>query len=252
MEKILEGKVALVTGGSFGIGHAAAVAFARRGAKVVIADRTEDKENESIKLIKSAGGEAVFVRCDVSTTSAVRTMTEKTIEKYGRLDYAFNNAGVEGHMANTHECPEENRNKTVGENLKRVWLCMKNEIPHMLKNGKGVIVNCASVAGLNGFAGLPAYVATKHGVVGLTRTAALEYAKQGIRINAVCPGVIHTAMVDRITGKDKEVEKQYIAMEPVGPMGNPEEVAEAVVWLCSDAASFITGVALPVDGGFSA
>ncbi len=179
-------------------------------------------------------------------------MTEKTIEKYGRLDYAFNNAGVEGHMANTHECPEENRDKTVGENLKRVWLCMKNEIPHMLKNGKGVIVNCASVAGLNGFAGLPAYVATKHGVVGLTRTAALEYAKQGIRINAVCPGVIHTAMVDRITGKDKEVEKQYIAMEPVGRMGNPEEVAEAVVWLCTDAASFITGVALPVDGGFSA
>jgi NAD(P)-dependent dehydrogenase (short-subunit alcohol dehydrogenase family) len=252
MEKIFEGKVALVTGGSYGIGRAAAIAFAKRGAKVAVVDWAEDKENETIKLIKNAGGVAEFIKCDVSSTAQVKNMVEKTIEKFGRIDYAFNNAGIEGHMANTHECTEENWDKTIGINLKGVWLCMKNEIPQMLKTGKGVIVNCASVAGLNGFAGLPAYVATKHAIVGLTRTAAIEYAKQGIRVNAVCPGVIHTAMIDRITGKDKEVEKQYISMEPIGRMGNPEEVAEAVVWLSSDAASFVTGIAMPVDGGFNA
>jgi NAD(P)-dependent dehydrogenase (short-subunit alcohol dehydrogenase family) len=252
MEKIFEGKVALVTGGSYGIGRAAAIAFAKSGAKVVVADWMEDKDNETIKLIKNAGGVAEFIKCDVSSAAQVKNMIEKTVEKFGRIDYAFNNAGIEGHMANTHECTEENWDKTICVNLKGVWLCMKNEIPQMLKTGKGVIINCASVAGLNGFAGLPAYTATKHAVVGLTRTAALEYAKQGIRVNAVCPGVIHTAMIDRITGKDKEVEKQYIGMEPIGRMGNPEEVAEAVVWLCSDAASFITGIAMPVDGGFNA
>jgi NAD(P)-dependent dehydrogenase (short-subunit alcohol dehydrogenase family) len=252
MEKIFEGKVALVTGGSYGIGRAAAIAFAKSGAKVVVADWMEDKDNETIKLIKNAGGVAEFIKCDVSSAAQVKNMIEKTVEKFGRIDYAFNNAGIEGHMDNTHECTEENWDKTIGVNLKGVWLCMKNEIPQMLKMGKGVIINCASVAGLNGFAGLPAYTATKHAVVGLTRTAALEYAKQGIRVNAVCPGVIHTAMIDRITGKDKEVEKQYIGMEPIGRMGNPEEVAEAVVWLCSDAASFITGIAMPVDGGFNA
>lgn len=252
MEKIFEGKVALVTGGSFGIGRATAVAFAQRGAKVAVVDWIADKENETLKQIADIGGVAEFIQCDVSVPSAVKDMVEKTIRHFGRLDYAFNNAGIEGLSANTHECTEENFDKTIGINLKGVWLCMKNEIPQMLKNGKGVIVNCASVAGLNGFAGLPAYVATKHAVVGLTKTAALEYASQGIRVNAVCPGVIHTAMIDRITGKDKEVEKQFIGMEPMGRMGNPEEVAEAVVWLCSDAASFVTGVAMPVDGGFVA
>ena len=251
MEKIFEGKIALVTGGSFGIGRATALAFAKRGAKVVIADWMEDKENETIKQIKAAGSDAIFVKCDVSISADVKSMIEKSIASFGRLDFAFNNAGIEGLSANTHECTEENWDKTIGINLKGIWLCMKNEIPYMLKNGKGAIVNCASVAGLNGFPGLPAYVATKHGVVGLTKTAALEYAKQGIRVNAVCPGVIHTAMIDRLTGKDKQVEKQYTAMEPVGRMGNPEEVAEAVIWLCSDAASFVTGVSLPVDGGFT-
>ena len=252
MEKIFEGKVALVTGGSFGIGKATAVAFAKRGAKVVVADWMEDKENETIKLVKGTGSDGVFVRCDVSSSTEVRNMIEKAIARFGRLDYAFNNAGIEGASANTHECTEDNWDKTIGVNLKGIWLCMKNEIPYMLKLGTGAIVNCASVAGLIGFPGLPAYVVSKHGVVGLTKTAALEYAKQGIRVNAVCPGVIHTAMIDRITGKDKEVEKQYTAMEPIGRMGNPEEVAEAVVWLCSDAASFVTGIALPVDGGWIA
>lgn len=252
MEKIFDGKVALVTGGSFGIGRATAIAFAKRGANVVVADWIEDKENTTIQLIKNTGQDALFIKCDVSKTTDVKALMEKAIAHFGKIDYAFNNAGIEGLMANTHECTEENWDKTISVNLKGIWLCMKYEIPYMLKANKGVIINCASVAGLNGFIGLPAYVATKHAVVGLTKTAALEYAKAGIRVNAVCPGVIHTAMIDRITGKDKEVEKQYIGMEPIGRMGNPEEVAETVVWLCSDGASFVTGVAMPVDGGFSA
>jgi NAD(P)-dependent dehydrogenase (short-subunit alcohol dehydrogenase family) len=252
MDKIFEGKVALVTGASFGIGRATALAFAKRGAKVVVADWIEDKENETIRLVKEAGSDAMFVQCDVSSSTEVKNMIEKATARFGRLDYAYNNAGIEGATANTHECTEENWDKTIGINLKGIWLCMKNEIPYMLKQGSGAIVNCASVAGLIGFPGLPAYVVSKHGVVGLTKTAALEYAKQGIRINAVCPGVIKTPMIDRVTGKDKEVEKQYIGMEPVGRMGNPEEVAEAVIWLCSENASFVTGHALPVDGGWIA
>ena len=250
MEKIFENKVALVTGGSFGIGRAAAIAFALRGARVVIADWIEDPEQATLNEIKKSGSEGTFVQCDVSKTADVSGLLVKCVSTYGRLDFAFNNAGIEGLQAITHECTEENWDKTIGVNLKGIWLCMKMEIPHMLKRG-GAIVNCASVAGLNGFRGLPAYVATKHGVIGLTKTAALEYSTQGVRVNAVCPGVIHTAMIDRITGKEKEVEKQFVGLEPMGRMGNPEEVAEAVVWLCSDAASFVTGIAMPVDGGFT-
>jgi NAD(P)-dependent dehydrogenase (short-subunit alcohol dehydrogenase family) len=172
--------------------------------------------------------------------------------EFGRLDYAFNNAGIEGLSAPTHQCINENWDKTIGVNLKGVWLCMKYEIPHILKQEKGAIVNNASIAGLVGFPNIPAYVASKHGVIGLTKNAALEYAKTGMRVNAVCPGVIKTPMIDRFTGKNKEVEKQFANQEPVGRMGQPEEVAEAVMWLCSDAASFITGNALPVDGGWTA
>jgi NAD(P)-dependent dehydrogenase (short-subunit alcohol dehydrogenase family) len=252
MEKIFQNKVALVTGGSYGIGRATAIAFARRGAKLVIADWKEDKDNETVKQVKEAGSEGVFVRCDVSSSKEVTALMNQCISTYGQLDYAFNNAGIEGVQGKTHECSEENWDQTISINLKGIWLCMKMEIPYMLKNGKGVIVNCSSVAGLNGFPGLPAYVASKHGIVGLTKTAALEYAEQGIRINAVCPGVIHTNMIDRLTGKSKETEKQFTEMEPVGRMGTPEEIAEAVIWLCSDAASFVTGVAMPVDGGFDA
>ena len=250
MEKTFENKVAIVTGGSFGIGRAAAIAFAKRGAKVTIADCIED--NETINLIKAAGGDAIFIKCDVSKENDVKAMVEKTVNTFGRLDYAFNNAGIEGMSAITHECTDEIWEKTIGVNLKGVWLCMKYEIQQMLKQGKGSIVNTASIAGLVGFQGLPAYVASKHGVIGLTKTAALEYAKLGIRVNAVCPGVIKTPMVDRLTGKNKEAERQFENMEPVGRMGEPEEVAEAAIWLCSDAASFVTGDAMAVDGGWIA
>lgn len=252
MEKIFEGKVALVTGGSFGIGRAAAVAFAKRGANVVIADLVEDKDQETVKQVKFAGGECRFIQCDVSRNNDVRALVEETVNTFGRLDFAFNNAGIEGAIGNTEQCTEENWDKTIDVNLKGIWLCMRYEIPQMLRQGSGAIVNCASVAGLIGFAGSPAYVASKHGVAGLTKSAALENAKRSIRVNAVCPGIIHTGMIDRITGGDKEVEKKYVEMEPVGRMGKPEEVAEAVVWLCSDAASFITGHAMPVDGGWVA
>ena len=250
MEKTFQGKVVIVTGGSFGIGRATAIAFAAQGAKVVVADWIED--HETVDLIKSSGGEAIFVLCDVSKAAEVKRLVEKTISSFGRLDYAFNNAGIEGIGANTMDCTEENFDRTVGVNLKGIWLCMKYEIPEILRQDSGAIVNCASVAGLVGFPGLPIYVATKHGVIGLTKTAALEFVKSGIRVNAVCPGVIKTAMIDRITGKKKEAEEQFSAMEPIGRMGQPEEVANAVLWLCSDQASFVTGHAMAVDGGWVA
>lgn len=250
METSFKNKVALITGGSFGIGRATAIAFAQKGARVVIADWIEDKE--SLNLVKASGEEAIYVKCDVSKAGDVKNVIEKTISAFGRLDYAFNNAGIEGILAPVHECTEENWDKTIGVNLKGIWLCMKYEIPEMLKQGKGVIVNCASIAGLMGFPGLPAYVASKHGVIGLTKTSALECAKLGIRVNAVCPGAIKTPMIDRITGNKKEAEEQYANMEPIGRLGNPEEVANAVTWLCSDEASFVTGHAMAVDGGWLA
>lgn len=247
--KDFKNKVAIITGGSFGIGRATAIAFAKRGAKVIIADYVDGME--SIKLVKAEGAEGLFIKCDVSKVTDVKDMVEKTVAEFGRLDYAFNNAGIEGPSAFLHEYTEENWDKTIGINLKGVWLCMKYELQQMLKQKKGAIVNCASVAGLVGVSRLPAYVASKHGVIGLTKTCALENAKMGVRINAVCPGVIDTPMVDRITGKNKVVEKKFIDMEPIGRMGHPEEVAEAVTWLCSDAASFVTGHAMAVDGGWT-
>ena len=207
---------------------------------------------ETVAQIKAAGGEATFVRADVSQRADVEALVRQTVESYGRLDCAHNNAGIEGDLAPTSDCTEANWDRTIATNLKGVWLCMKYEIPQMVEQGGGAIVNTSSVAGLVGFLNLPAYVATKHGVAGLTRTAALEYAGQGIRVNAVCPGVINTPMIDRIVAGDAEAEAQFTALEPVGRMGSPAEVAQAVVWLCSDSASFVTGIAMPVDGGFVA
>jgi NAD(P)-dependent dehydrogenase (short-subunit alcohol dehydrogenase family) len=245
-------QVALVTGASSGIGRATALAFAGEGARVVAADVLGTEGEETVKLIQDRGGEAVFVKTDVSSPAEVANLVDRAIASYGRLDIAFNNAGVEGELATTAECSEDNWDRTLSINLKGVWLCMKHELPRMLERKRGSIVNCSSVAGLAGVARLPAYVASKHGIVGLTRAAALEYATQGIRINAVCPGLIRTAMVDRLIRAHPEMESQLIAGEPMGRSGTPEEIAAAVVWLCSDSASFVTGHALAVDGGWVA
>ena len=241
-----------MTGAGSGIGRESALAFAASGAQVMVSDVVVEGGEETVARIKAAGGEATFRRADVSQRADVEALIRQTVETYGRLDCAHNNAGIEGDLAPTADCTEANWDRTIAINLKGVWLCMKYEIPQMLEQGGGVIVNTSSVAGLVGFVNLPAYVATKHGVAGLTRTAAVEYAQQGIRVNAVCPGVIHTPMVDRIVGGDVEAAAQFTALEPVGRMGLPAEVAQAVVWLCSDAASFVTGIAMPVDGGFVA
>jgi NAD(P)-dependent dehydrogenase (short-subunit alcohol dehydrogenase family) len=248
----LQNKVALVTGGSSGIGFAAAVAFYQEGARVVIADIAAEAGEEAAKAIREAGGEAFFVQTDVSQADGVETMVRRAVETFGRVDCACNNAGIEGKQAPTAECTEENFDRVIAVNLKGVWLCMKYEIEQMLKQGGGAIVNVSSVAGHVGFENIPAYTASKHGVLGLTKTAALEYAQKNIRVNAVAPGVIRTAMVERVTGGKPEVEARHAAFQPVGRMGEPEEVAEAIVWLCSDAASFVTGTSLSVDGGFEA
>ncbi|MGH7935309.1 MAG: SDR family oxidoreductase [Candidatus Binataceae bacterium] len=248
----MDGKIALVTGGGSGIGRATALAFAREGAKVMIADYAPEGGERTVKMIKDAGGQAGFLNIDVSVAKQVEVMVNKTVETYGRIDCAHNNAGIEGKIADTVECTEETWDRTIAINLKGVWLCMKYEIPQMLKQGGGAIVNTASVAGLVGFEGLPAYNASKGGVVQLTRTAALEFAKKNIRVNCVCPGVINTPMVARLIDTSSYSEAALSEGEPVGRLGKPEEIAEAVVWLCSDAASFVTGHPMAVDGGWVA
>lgn len=247
-----EARVALVTGASSGIGLATAKAFAREGFRVVLADISPVGEELASGISQEFKVAAFFQRCDVSKGTDVERLFRATMDRFGRVDVAFNNAGIEGMPGPTDECTEENWQKTIDVNLKGVWLCMKHEIPIMLKQGKGAIVNCASIAGLVGFPSIPAYTASKHGVIGLTQTAALEYAKQNIRVNAVCPGVIETPMVSRYVGHDARKLAAMVAAEPVGRMGKPEEVADAVTWLCSDRSSFITGHSLVVDGGWTA
>jgi len=252
-EQRFSGKVALVTGGASGIGRACAQLFAKEGASVVVSDVAVEGGQQTVRLIEEDGGEASFVEADVSKAAQVEALVGRTVETYGRLDYAFNNAGIEGRMAtNTADYPEEDWDRVIAINLKGVWLCMKHEIPQMLSQSGGSIVNNSSVEGLVGLQGTSAYAASKHGVVGLTKTAALEYAQSGIRVNAVCPGLIRTPMVERYSRGDAEIEAQFAVVEPVGRMGTPEEVAEAVVWLCSKAASFVTGHAMAVDGAYVA
>jgi NAD(P)-dependent dehydrogenase (short-subunit alcohol dehydrogenase family) len=243
------GKVAFVTGAANGIGRAAALAFAREGASVVVVDVSEQGNQETARLVEQAGGRALAVRCDVSRAEDVEAALDKTIQVFGRLDYAFNNAGVEQPVTAAADLTEEQWDRIVSVDLRGVFLCMKHEIPLMLEQGGGAIVNTSSGAGVKGFAGQAAYCAAKFGVVGLTKAAALDYAPSGIRINAVCPGIVETPMMDRFSGGTPEGRERVIAQEPVGRMGKPEEIAAAVLWLCSDAAAFVVGHAMVVDGG---
>ncbi|MBD1852464.1 SDR family oxidoreductase [Leptolyngbya sp. FACHB-711] len=244
------GKVAFVTGAASGIGREAALAFAREGAKVVAADISEQGNQEMVRLIEDQGGQAIAVQCDVTRSEDVKAALDKTVEAFGRLDFAFNNAGIEPrNPAPTAEYEEEEWNRIIDINLRGVFLCMKHEIPLILKQGGGAIVNTSSGAGIIGIKGSPAYTAAKHGVIGLTKAAALDYAAQNIHINAVCPGYIDTPMMGRFTGGTNEGRAQVIAEEPIGRMGKPEEIAAAVVWLCSDAAAFMVGHAMVIDGG---
>jgi len=246
------GKVALVTGGSSGIGRATAQIFAREEAKVVVADVVVAGGEETVQLIKAAGGEAIFVKIDVAQPADVEAMVKKAVEVYGRLDCAFNNAGIEGALQPTIEYDVTVWDRVFSINLRGLWLCMKAEIRQMLSQGGGAIVNTASAAGLVAVPGMSAYVAAKHGVVGLTKTAALEYAKAGIRVNAVCPGGVDTPMVQRVFSNNPQFAEAAASAEPVGRLAQPAEIGEAVVWLCSDSASFVTGLPMAVDGGMVA
>ena len=247
----LSGRVALVTGGASGIGRAAALAFAAAGAQVMLADVDAAGGEETAGLIGEEGGQASFLRADVAVDAEVAALVAATLERYGRLDCAFNNAGIEGLKTPYREYPIEEFDRVFTINVRGVWLCMQHEIPAMLRTGGGSIVNTASVAGLRGSPDLPAYSASKHAVVGMTRAIAKNQAKQNIRVNAVCPGIIDTPMMDRIVA-EVFTRDAATAMQPIGRMGTAAEVAEVVVWLCTDAASLVTGVAMPIDGGATA
>lgn len=249
----ISGKVAIVTGGSAGIGRATAVAFAQHGAKVVVASRREKESQETLELIRAAGSEGIFVQTDIAVPSDVEGLINATVEIYGRVDIACNNAGVLGSMQPLVDTSDDQLDWLINVNLKGTWLCMKYQIRQMLRQGGGAIVNIASIAGLVGIAGGSAYVASKHAVVGMTKAAALDYAKAGIRINTICPAGVLTDMV----GKDyllrtPEALAAVDALHPIGRIARPEEIGPAAVWLCSEQAGFITGVAMPVDGGWTA
>jgi NAD(P)-dependent dehydrogenase (short-subunit alcohol dehydrogenase family) len=248
---LLDGKVALVTGGGSGIGRAACHLYAREGAKVMVADLDEKGADETVRAVQELGGRASFVRTDVSNPSDCQAMVDSTLETYGRLDCAFNNAGIGGEANLTADYSIEGWQKVIAINLSGVFYCMKYEIPAILKAGGGAIVNMASILGEVGFAQSPAYVAAKHGVVGLTKNAAIEYSKQGLRINSVGPGFIHTPLIAGLE-QDTQTLDQLISLHPMGRLGRPEEVAELVIWLSSEKASFITGAYHEIDGGYLA
>jgi NAD(P)-dependent dehydrogenase (short-subunit alcohol dehydrogenase family) len=248
---LMNGKVALVTGGSSGIGKAAVLAFAKEGAKVVIASRAPSSGEAAAAAVLETGGEARWVQTDVTQAEQVESLVQETLSTYGRLDYAFNNAGGGGKGGPIADIEAEEWDQTIETYLKSVWLCMKYEIPAMLAGGGGAIVNNSSVDGERAFPWDPAYSAAKHGVLGLTKSAALQYVRRGIRINAVCPGWIKSPMLDELLA-DPDTEREILRHQPIGRLGGAEEVAQAVVWLCSEAASFIVGTALAVDGGYLA
>jgi NAD(P)-dependent dehydrogenase (short-subunit alcohol dehydrogenase family) len=248
----LAGKVALVTGGTSGIGRDTAVLFAKEGAKVVVTGRREAEGKETLEMMRAAGGDGLFLKGDVAKAAEVEMMVQKTVEKFGRLDIAFNNAGIEGNWVPLVEQSEEDWDRVIDINLKGTWLCLKYEIRQMVKqSGGGTIVNMSSVAGWIGSAGAATYCASKHGVLGLTKAAALENAKDGIRVNAVCPAVIETAMAERAFA-DPAVNKFVLSQHALGRFGKPTEISEAVLWMCSERSSFMTGQSLILDGGFLA
>ena len=250
----LEGKTALVTGGGSGIGRSASLAYAREGARVVVADVNVEGGEETVQRIKEAGGDAILVHADVSKPEDTQAMVAQAVEAFGSLDCAFNNAGISGgrdrHL--TADYLEEDWDRVISINLKGVWLCMKAEIPKMVEQGGGAIVNTASIMGLIASPGSVAYMAAKHGVVGLTKAAALEYATAGVRVNAVCPGYINTPLVRPLFDTHEGFEERVVSRHPLGRLGEPSEIAEAVVWLSSDSASFVTGHSMPIDGGYTA
>ena len=247
-----QGKVALVTGGTSGIGRAAAVAYAREGAKVVVAGRRAAEGEETVRLVREAGGEGLFVATDVSQAAQVKNLVDRTVQKFGRLDFAFNNAGIEHTPTPLLEQTEQTYHQVMDINVKGVWISMQHEIPAMLKTGGGSIINTSSVGGVVGFPGVDIYAASKHAVIGLTKSAALAFGQQGIRINAVLPAAIETEMFERFVGDNDAFRNAMASMHPIGRVGRADEVADAVIWLSSDKSSFVTGHSLLVDGGFTA
>lgn len=256
MAGILDGQITLVTGGGSGIGRATCLALANEGASVAIADLNPETGTAVVNSLTDMGVKALYIESDMSSANSVKDMINITTQRLGGLDCAVNNAGIQGELASTSECSEDNWNRIISVNLKGVWLCMKHEIKHMLNYNRGTIVNVASNFGLVGSPNMPAYSASKHGVLGLTKTAALEYAQAGIRINAVCPGPVDTPLVDNLL--EEQPEQADIIMEsitqrlPMKRLGKPEEIGTAIAWLCSNQSSFVTGMVMPVDGGFTA